>query len=602
MKMISRRIFFSICMMMATILVMFQFSILVRDIVNNYNDNVYLNEKKLSRTDAWSEQTADGDVQTVVYIGNNGSAEFKMIRQWCGYTKRRFLRFSSLLDYEAPEDGDPVLLCLSGSAVPGYEELVFLSNMLREGQCVLFCELPSTASITQMSMLREILGIKELVQPRVELVGIHLFSGFFLGGETIYTKEDEEKKLDEEISMSAPWYLRLSGTKSYMVGMLEDEEVENEKLPSLLWRNSYGKGRVFVVNGPYMQDETGLGILSAIIYETNEYDLYPVVNAQNLSVVDFPLFSSENKDELMGIYQRDLIGVQSGIVWPGLISASSKSKYKMTSFLAPRLDYSSNDSLNPDELPFYLKQFREQDAEAGLSLDHFPGISLKDKLEVDKEFFNASATNYSYGAAYVADNERSAFLSIRPRGMLESVHTVTGDWKGSDLLYYCAPKITAQGITADGFLHTYSQDLRVKSIETALCYSNILLNMKYVSRPEGEKHHWQVLSEVFASNINTYWNAFRALDKTTLSESDERVRAFFAADYSHSRKDNVITLNLKKENGECWFLLRTHGEEIMHITGGEYTDVERDVYLIRMLDDTAQIKLEAPDNKRYYLS
>mgnify|MGYP000113924655 CR=1 FL=1 len=35
-----------------------------------------------------------------------------------------------------------------------------------------------------------------------------------------------------------------------------------------------------------------------MIAESNQYTIYPVVNAQNLSIVDFPGFSDENRVEL----------------------------------------------------------------------------------------------------------------------------------------------------------------------------------------------------------------------------------------------------------------------------------------------------------------
>lgn len=36
-----------------------------------------------------------------------------------------------------------------------------------------------------------------------------------------------------------------------------------------------------------MEDETGLGILTGMLYETRDYLIYPVVNAQNLIAANF---------------------------------------------------------------------------------------------------------------------------------------------------------------------------------------------------------------------------------------------------------------------------------------------------------------------------
>ena len=63
--MVSRRIFFSICVMMTTILILFLFSILIRDFANNYEENVYLTETELARVSEWSGQLAESTSQTV---------------------------------------------------------------------------------------------------------------------------------------------------------------------------------------------------------------------------------------------------------------------------------------------------------------------------------------------------------------------------------------------------------------------------------------------------------------------------------------------------------------------------------------------------------
>ena len=594
--MVSRRNFLSICIMMATILVLFQFSFLIRDLTNNFNDNVYLPEP--TENVEPSGQPAGAAVQTVLYIGSGDDAAAGIIRQWCSYTSRRFEQLGSLDDYVRPDDGGPVLLCLTEDSVTTDAQAQTLSTMVQEGQNILFCSVPRTGRLTRLPELQALLGIREVAQEQVELAGIKLFSGFLLGGEVIYSMEDEEEKLDQEICVTAPWYLRLRNTKVYMVGMLEDEGVENNDLPPLIWRNSQGSGRVFVVNGPYMQDETGLGILSAILYELQDYALYPVVNAQNLSLANFPDFALENTDAMMEIYARDMRRLQMDLIWPQFITAAQQESYRMTCFLAPQLDYSVQGDLQTDDLTFYLKQFREQDTEAGLSLDHLAGVSLKDKLAMDQAFFNASGTAYSYGAAYVNGEEKDAFLSAGLQGILKNIRTIVGVWE-DDLLFYCADDIVAQGVTADGFTHPYQQDLRVRAVETALAYSNILADMKHISWPEEDEDHWETLSEDLFSNINTYWKPFAAFDKTTLTESGERVRALLAADYRDARQADTITVEAA-DSGQ-WFLLRTHGEAVSGLKGGDYVQVEDDVYLIHALEKTLQIELEERRNSQYYI-
>ena len=541
--------------------------------------------------------------ETVVYVGSSEKALSGIVRQWGNYAKRRVVRYDSLEEYAHSGQGEPVLLCVAGSEISTDEEVSVLRTLADEGQAIVFCDLPEPAVLRNLPELGSLLGIQEIVQENVELTGIKLFSGFLLGGEVIYrpTNADEEKMQD--LTLSVPWYLTLRGTKTYMVGLLEDEQIENGELPGLIWRNSYGDARIFAVNGTYMYDQTGLGILSAILYELREYELYPVVNAQNLSVANFPNFAPENIEAMGKIYARSLRRLQMDLIWPNLIASANKGNYQMTCFLAPRLDYTASGSQQTDDLTFYLRQFREQGAEAGLSLDHLPEVTLEEKLAADQEFFSSSnANSYSFSAAYVGNGGMEAFLAVDPQRILRDVRTVTGNWEDADLLFYCTDTIVAQSVTADGFFHTYSQDLRVRAIETALAYSNILLDMKRVSWPGEDEPHWEVLSERYSSNINTYWNPFDAFEKATVTKSDERVRAFLAMDYADSRNGDTITVDIGHRNGDVWFLLRTHSESVRSITGGTYQQVEQGVYLICAQEDHLEIRVESDARLIYSLS
>lgn len=601
--MVSRRVFFSICIMMAVILILFQFSMFMREMGNNYDVNHHLpeEEEELKESDSWIPNKTEGFEEAVVYIGSSDDATAEIVSQWCDYTKRDYFQCDSIGEYEEVEDFTPLFLCIKGSEISSPEQVTRLITLALKGQSMVFCDLPKPAYVKNLPGFSELLGVEEVVEEETELVGIKLFSGFLLGGETIYQAKTEKEQKMQDLDLKVPWYMTLRRTKTYMVGLLEDEEVKNEELPSIIWRNSYGKARVFAVNGDYMHDQTGLGILSAMVYETQGYDLYPVVNAQNLSVANFPDFALENTEEMMNIYARNLRRFQMDLMWPNLIAATHKENYKMTAFFSPQLDYSVNNEQYPSDLVFYLKQLNEQQGEAGLSLDSLQGTDLEQKIKKDQAFFDESESKYVYGAAYVSGEKEADFLQKAQSGVLGKIQTITGVREGIEpLLSYFTDDIIWQSATADGFNHTYSQDLKVKAIETTLAYSNILVDMKTVSWPEKDAEHWEILSEAFSININAYWQKFSAFQKTTLSESNGRVRSFLAVDYKDERKDDTITVDIRNRNREFFFLLRTHSERIDEITGGSYEEVEEDVYLIHAEENTLKIKLEDKTKTFYY--
>ena len=137
----------------------------------------------------------------------------------------------------------------------------------------------------------------------------------------------------------------------------------------------------------------------------------------------------------------------------------------------------------------------------------------------------------------------------------------------------------------------------MKSIESALGYTNVMLNMQAIYWPERETDRWEIMQKQFASNLLTYWKNFSCFSNTTLSQSDARVRTFLKLDYKYSREDDEITLETSE--AESSFILRTHGEEAEEIEGGRFERIEENAYLIYAEDTTVKIQVEAPDLSDY---
>ncbi len=596
--MVSKRNFVSICIMMGVILLMFQFLLVVRDVGNDPEVNPYLEEDvKKTKEDAWSQEalSESGGIANngcVVYVGSPDSPIAKTVKQWAEYTKLSYFECGSLEEYGRGDGKKPVLLCVAGSEISTTDDVEILSGLMYDAQPILFADLPPVETVEKFPGLMKILGIRKVMAREQQLTGVKLFEGFLLGGEVIYVPKNDREQQMQDLDLDIPWYLTIRGTKSYMVGMLDDPSVTNESLPPIIWRSSYANSQAFAVNGDYMYDQTGIGILDAMVYELSDYEVHPVVNAQNLSIVNYPSLAVENTDLLMGIYARTLSRLQMDLMWPSLIACANKSDYKMTCFMTPQLDYSYTDDEMSEDLPFYLKQFNEQEAEAGLSLDSLPGATLAEKADVDDGYFRNSGSAHKYGSVYIGENSPEEFIGVSSKGVYSDVRTVTGICRENDrVLSYCSDGITEQCITADGFTHTFSQDLKIRSLETALGYSNILLDMSKITAPKEGSQYWEVLFEVFSSNINTYWNPFLQFEKTTLAESDERVREFLSLDYGVSRSGDRIRIDVSGNESNAWFVLRTRSETVRSISGGEYQKIEDGAYLICAEENTVEVEL-----------
>ena len=157
---------------------------------------------------------------------------------------------------------------------------------------------------------------------------------------------------------------------------------------------------------------------------------------------------------------------------------------------------------------------------------------------------------------------------------------------------YYSDSVTLQTVTSDGMNYAYSDDIRMRSIQTALGYTNVMLDMYDIFWPKRSTDRWEVMQKRFSSNLLTYWKNFECFGSTTLSESNARIRTFLNLAYSQSREDNTITLRTSEPGS--WFILRTHGEELEEIDGGSQTEIEDGAYLICTEDTTVKIQLKEP--------
>lgn len=599
--MISRRNFMSIILMMAVIFIMFQFSQIIMDVGNQYDLNEFVIEKDKLPTrkgtdsqEGTSNLTGNSTGVGYILFFTEGESELKnIVSQWCTYTKRDLVVASNLRDYEMSKVL-PEMILLDAANIELGVKSSWVATITEYEVPLVFCNLPPADSVKASNSLREILGIKEVLAVETQIEGVRMFEGFFLGGEALYQVQTQEDEKRQDLDLTIPWYVMGSGTKTYMVGMKDEEIVKRENFPGIIWRNSYGKTKVFAVCGDYMSTLVGLGILDSFVYELHEYTLYPVVNAQNVLIANFPGFSAENYEELMRIYSRTPQMTFRDIMWPSISAMAKTVDLKLTCLFNPQYDYTDGMEPQTDEVTFYLQQLKQLGSEAGLSLKYKENVTFDEMLALDEAFYESLNSRYQYQTLYVEQEDLSKVEgALSTSDLLKDVRSVSGDFANDvPLISYLTNNVTLQNTTGSAQEHTFLDNMTLRSIQTALCYSNVLLDLQDAVWPQKVADQWQHLYDDMSSNVQTYWGGDSFFTKTTLSESDLRVRNFLNLTYEDRRTKDTIVLQVKDYGEEAWFVLRTHAEKIVAIRGGEYTKLEDNAYLIRVLDSTVEIELK----------
>lgn len=603
--MLDRKMYISAAMLMFAALFLFQLSGVSKQAFSDYTRNRFAEEQNESGgeetvenlfdpVESGASSAADG---TVVWLGEEDEM-YRTALQWCTY--RRYI-----LETDLDAEADPVLVLVEGEMYEDYQETV--TEAVTDSIPVVFCGLPSSAEIEADDSLRELLGIDE-VRGAVTLEGVQLRSGFLLGGEKDYVLDpdaDEEEQRNQDLDLSAVWYVPGSGTETYLAGVLSEEtygEILPQYLPPLIWRHSTEEllsenqteegdsadpytSAVFAVSSGYLQDETGLGILTAIVSKTEQYSLYPVVNAQSFILEDFPSLSSENQEQMMTLYSRGTQSVIRDIVWPGIETILDRTEAIPTYMIVPFLEDSS--AVESEELDDYMQRIRETRGEAGISLRVAAGLPAQ-TLSSDKTILNDAMPDYRFSTLYGRGFDKDTVGKALDDAGLTDVRAILLDRNGSgtDLLSVISSgdgtvsrSVVRNIETAD--THTFSEDLRMRSVETALGYSMLSENLGKVLYPESTEDQWQNLSEQVSGNTVHYWDGFTAFEKTSLSETGARALSFLTERTSSSREGDTIRIT-RTGTGEGYFVLRLYGEEAVSAEGGSLEEIEDGSWLVTM--------------------
>ena len=145
--------------------------------------------------------------------------------------------------------------------------------------------------------------------------------------------------------------------------------------------------------------------------------------------------------------------------------------------------------------------------------------------------------------------------------------------------------------TAIADQYSYQDDLRVRSLSSALGYNNTLITMSNVIWHETGEDRWENYFDLVVSNITTFWKKGVAFESTTLSECDYRTRVFLNLGYEWKCDNDVIEASVSNVDQDAWFVLRTHGKDIVAADGAEYTKLEKDAYLVHSVGEKMQLTL-----------
>lgn len=595
-RMLSKRVYFTVSSLMMLVLFMFQFSGIIRKKYNNFDENKYAVSEKndLNNNNVFTVLTDEDKVVKsisgyIVYIGDINTKTGNTVYEWCNYTKRNLLVYKTVSQYHRYNEKYPDAVLIDSDYVNIDSDIDTFSLLTDYGINLVFCTLPSYSAISENQRFEQLCGISPH-RESVNASGLKLYSGFLFGGEAWYTKENDPDGKFQNMKLTMPWYNTSNATKTYMSAVVESEDgskIDNEDQPAVIWRKSHDHAYVFCINGDYIKDISGMGILTAIMSESKDLDIYPVVDSQSVIVNNFPMFSFENDDAVEKYYLRNTSSLLENVIWPDISNLAESTGARFTFMAAPQINYSDNNLVSVREMDYFFRLFSEISSEAGLTTTRDDATSIDEKLTADAGIFSNYLSNYKFTSIIARKDELENVLSSK-NSLIDDVNTIvtdSQDYGGTKLFSYVNDNVINVECPVTSDKYTYSDDFRQRCFQTALAYTSIEFNMTGVCNPDDEKELWNEEIKSKSTALTSYMKNSKMFTKCSISQADKRIREFMAADYSYKQNSSYVSLDITGAQETARFIVRLRTGEVENVSGAVCTKVEKGVYLI-----TAQSK------------
>lgn len=238
----------------------------------------------------------------VLYGNEKESGLSSQIMQMLDKMKKSYVAKETVVQLtEGQKEEAEVFIVTTGSleSVDAQQELFELAE--EDGKYVLYTQLPGASTEYEKE-----LGILES-REETRIDGLMIFEGILLQGMVYY--EDLPMKVRD---------LSLDASCTKMIQEQSKEPKEQRKLIPLLWKRQYGKGKIYVCNASFFEEESGIGILTGIFSDMEETFLYPVVNSSAVLLDYYPDTEHVDKELIYKLYSREPAAYIRDVIWPAI--------------------------------------------------------------------------------------------------------------------------------------------------------------------------------------------------------------------------------------------------------------------------------------------
>ena len=598
--MLSKRGYFTILMLIVTIFLMFMLVGVTSNIkstssddftnikYNNTVSEVFLNIDNLDYEVNISKEILDN--KPLVAIIANKEYNINVFKEFCIYNKYLY----KIYDYFPAEDeirDFDLMIFGDMDFASHFTELEAYSNLAKT---MFFTKLPSFKELSANDELTRFFGIDKRIDEEILVDGFKIFPDFMINNGRTYVDDDYFGK-ENDTNIILPYYSLLPGYEIYSVGLFNNQKdlaIKDLELPPILWKTKTNNSFVFVINSDIFTKSSLLGILTAFKSKERSYHIYPIVNGQTISIINYPYLSNENDSIIKSTYGRSSQALSRDILWPNIVQILNNYGESSNFFFSYKLDYNNESVVSKDDLNFYMRQINKLSGDSGLSLSQQSENDILDLVNSNNNFYKDSIDDYKFSSLYMGDFSNEDLSKVKDNDLLKEISLVLSDYDYNDyLLSYIDDNTLSIKYNLDGFSHETTDDLRMISIENALGMCNMKVDLSRVFYPESYLDEWNNLSVDWSSG-KTYFNDFGAFDFISIKELEKRVKRFLQLDYIYEYNNDSFDLHIENFDEEAYFIFSIYDKDIREIINGEIKKINKDTYLVKANSDKLSIKLE----------
>ena len=500
---------------------------------------------------------------------------------------------------------DDIIFCLSNLTYLGVDYNAFSQWISSGGHAMFAMGIDPSDGFYQW---KELLGISNQTIPElVEADSLRFKTSIMAGVE-------EREFSDDVINCQV---LDLKTTDDCIVHISTCDEIE---VP-LLWEKNFDNGKIIICNAEMFESKSDRGIFTAAYCEFYPAYVYPVINSAVYCIDDCPAPAPAGYDNnVLSQYGYTVTDFITNVWMPAMQKISEEYGIKFTSFVIQSYEnnvdgpFTNKDNIKTAK--YYASLILNTGGEIGIhGYNHQPLVlegfaydkensgyvvwpSIKKMLEsidaVTK--YTESLADDLYVQAYIAPSNVISTEALQAlQSQFEDLRVYAGVYVGTpdqmvqeftvleNGTVYC-PRLTADMQMEDSEWWLQINELNYHYVESNFIHPDDILDEE---RSDGGDFSQMLLG--YKEMIE--WNQRYGLVTSTISECGAAVQRYCNLNYIQTLEGNNMNIEVDGLIDTAYMMLRLNGKKPISMSGGSYTKLSENVYVLKIDKKSVNIKL-----------